>query len=67
MKLISTKSCLKGTIAVPASKSHTIRAVAIAPLTEGRSFNCKRLESGHATMAVRENLSIFTELLLPPT
>jgi 3-phosphoshikimate 1-carboxyvinyltransferase len=38
MKLIVKKSHLKGTVAIPASKSHTIRAVAIASLAVGKSF-----------------------------
>jgi 3-phosphoshikimate 1-carboxyvinyltransferase len=38
MKLIVKKSRLQGTVAIPASKSHTIRAVAIASLAGGRSF-----------------------------
>jgi 3-phosphoshikimate 1-carboxyvinyltransferase len=37
MELIAGKSCLKGTIAIPASKSHTIRAIAIASLAAGKS------------------------------
>jgi 3-phosphoshikimate 1-carboxyvinyltransferase len=37
MKLTSRKSSLKGNISIPASKSHTIRAVAIASLAEGVS------------------------------
>jgi len=35
--LIVRKSRLKGTVVIPASKSHTIRAVAIASLAAGRS------------------------------
>lgn len=38
MKLIVKKSQLQGTVAIPASKSHTIRAVAIASLASGKSF-----------------------------
>jgi 3-phosphoshikimate 1-carboxyvinyltransferase len=38
MKLIVKKSQLMGTAAIPASKSHTIRAVAIASLASGKSF-----------------------------
>ncbi len=38
MKLIVNKSQLKGTVTIPASKSHTIRAVAIASLAKGQSF-----------------------------
>ena len=37
MKLIVRKSRLKGTVTIPASKSHTIRAVAIASLAKGQS------------------------------
>lgn len=37
MKLIVRKSRLKGAAAIPGSKSHTIRAVAIASLAEGQS------------------------------
>jgi len=38
MKLLVGKSSLKGTVAVPGSKSHTIRAVAIASLANGQSI-----------------------------
>ncbi len=38
MNLTTRKSRLKGTIAIPGSKSHTIRAVAIASLAEGDSL-----------------------------
>ena len=38
MKLIVKKSQLKGTVAIPGSKSHTIRAVAIASLANGKSI-----------------------------
>ena len=37
MQLIAGKSRLKGTVAIPGSKSHTIRAVAIASLAKGAS------------------------------
>jgi len=37
MELISRKSTLSGSVEMPASKSHTIRADAIASLAEGRS------------------------------
>jgi len=37
MELIAGKSRLKGTVTIPASKSHTIRAVAIASLAKGKS------------------------------
>jgi len=38
MQLNVTRSILRGKIAVPGSKSHTIRAVAIASLADGRSI-----------------------------
>ncbi|MEN6307707.1 MAG: 3-phosphoshikimate 1-carboxyvinyltransferase [Anaerohalosphaeraceae bacterium] len=38
MYISSLKSQISGTVAIPASKSHTIRAVAIASLAEGRSL-----------------------------
>ncbi len=37
MELIAGKSRLKGTVTIPASKSHTIRAIAIASLAAGKS------------------------------
>jgi len=37
MELITAKSRLKGTVTIPASKSHTIRAIAIASLAAGKS------------------------------
>lgn len=37
MKAIIKKSCLSGTAIVPGSKSHTIRAVLLAALAEGKS------------------------------
>jgi len=52
MKLISRKSRLKGTVTIPASKSHTIRAVAIASLASGQSLIRKPLESGDTKAAV---------------
>ncbi len=38
MKLLVSKSSLKGTVPIPGSKSHTIRAVAIASLADGQSI-----------------------------
>jgi 3-phosphoshikimate 1-carboxyvinyltransferase len=52
MKLTVRKSRLRGTITIPASKSHTIRAVAISSLAAGQSFIRKPLESGDTTAAV---------------
>ena len=52
MKLITRKSRLKGTVTIPASKSHTIRAVAIASLAEGESIIREPLVSGDTEAVV---------------
>lgn len=52
MKLTVKKSRLKGTITIPASKSHTIRAVVIASLAEGVSDIHRALVSGDTLSAV---------------
>lgn len=53
MKLKSIRSILKGEILIPASKSHTIRAVAIATMAGGRSILRNPLESADARAAFR--------------
>jgi len=53
MELIINKSTLKGTVNIPASKSHTIRAVAIAALAPGESVIERPLESADARAARR--------------
>jgi 3-phosphoshikimate 1-carboxyvinyltransferase len=52
MKLIVNKSRLSGEVTIPASKSHTIRAVAIASLAEGESTIRKPLVSGDTRAVV---------------
>jgi len=52
MKLIVKKSRLKGTVAIPGSKSHTIRAVAIASLAGGQSLIHAPLDSSDTQAAV---------------
>jgi 3-phosphoshikimate 1-carboxyvinyltransferase len=52
VKLIAEKSRLKGTIAIPGSKSHTIRALAIASLAAGKSLIRKPLVSSDTLSAV---------------
>jgi len=52
MKLVVKKSRLKGTVAIPGSKSHTIRAVAIASLAGGQSLIHVPLESSDTHAAV---------------
>ncbi|MHC4521589.1 MAG: 3-phosphoshikimate 1-carboxyvinyltransferase [Planctomycetota bacterium] len=53
MQLVSRKSRLKGSVLIPASKSHTIRAVAIASLADGHSLIHNPLYSSDADAAVR--------------
>jgi 3-phosphoshikimate 1-carboxyvinyltransferase len=52
MKLIVKKSRLKGSVAIPGSKSHTIRAVAIASLAGGQSLIHSPLDSSDTRSAV---------------
>jgi len=52
MRLNVNKSRLRGTVAIPASKSHTIRAVAIASLAEGTSIIRGPLTSSDTASAV---------------
>ncbi|MHC4737212.1 MAG: 3-phosphoshikimate 1-carboxyvinyltransferase [Planctomycetota bacterium] len=52
MKLIVNKSRLSGEVVIPASKSHTIRAVAIASLAEGETTIRKPLISGDTQAVV---------------
>ena len=53
MQLVSRKSRIEGTVAIPASKSHTIRAVAIASLATGQSIIREPLWSGDTEATVR--------------
>jgi 3-phosphoshikimate 1-carboxyvinyltransferase len=52
MDLIANKSSLKGTVYIPGSKSHTIRAVAIASLAHGTSNISDPLISSDTISAV---------------
>ncbi len=52
MKLLATQSTLQGTVAIPASKSHTIRAITIAALAGGESLIRNPLYSSDAESAV---------------
>ena len=53
MILKSRKSTLSGRVRIPGSKSHTIRAVAIASLAEGKSYIRNPLESNDAISSVK--------------
>ena len=52
MRLLVSKSRLNGTVAIPGSKSHTIRAVAIASLADGNSLIRNPLSSSDTLSAV---------------
>jgi len=52
MQLVSRKSRLQGVVSIPASKSHTIRAVAIASLAKGESVIRNPRWSGDTEAAV---------------
>ena len=52
MKLKINKSDLKGEIRIPASKSHTIRAVALAGIAEGKSILYNPLYSADAISCI---------------
>jgi 3-phosphoshikimate 1-carboxyvinyltransferase len=52
MKLIVKKSQLNGTVLIPGSKSHTIRAVAVASLAAGDSLIHNPLDSSDTQAAV---------------
>lgn len=53
MYLKSNKTSLKGSISIPASKSHTIRAVAIAAMANGTSTLIEPLESEDAKSSLK--------------
>ncbi len=52
MQLVSRKSRLQGVVSIPASKSHTISAIAIASLAKGESVIRNPLWSGDTEAAV---------------
>ena len=66
MKFICMKSRLKGEVRIPGSKSHTIRAVAIAALAEGESRILSPLESDDAMAAVGAYRLLGAEIELSP-
>ena len=62
MKLLSKKSTLKGEVSIPGSKSHTIRAVAIAALAAGKSILHRPLISSDTLSAVDCYRSLGAEI-----
>jgi len=62
MKLTAKQSRLKGTVTIPASKSHTIRAVAIASLASGRSVIRTPLLSGDTAAVVNSYRALGAQI-----
>ncbi len=62
MKLVARPSRLRGTAAMPGSKSHTIRAVAFASLASGESRIREPLDSLDAQSAVRAYRALGAEI-----
>jgi 3-phosphoshikimate 1-carboxyvinyltransferase len=62
MKLICRQSVLRGEVTIPGSKSHTIRAVAIASLAEGESAISRPLESNDTWAAVEAYRALGAEI-----
>lgn len=66
MKLICEKSELRGQAAIPGSKSHTIRAVAIASLAFGDSRISRPLDSADARAAVDAYRALGASIEMAP-
>jgi 3-phosphoshikimate 1-carboxyvinyltransferase len=66
MKLIVEPSRLKGEVEIPASKSHTIRAVFIASLADGNSEIINPLESADGLSSVEACRCLGAGIELPP-
>lgn len=62
MKLVCKQSTLRGSVEIPGSKSHTIRAVAIAALAAGESRIWQPLESEDTKAAVRAYRALGAEI-----
>jgi 3-phosphoshikimate 1-carboxyvinyltransferase len=62
MKLACRKSRLRGEVTIPGSKSHTIRAVAIASLAQGDSHISAPLESADTLAAVEAYRRLGAEI-----
>jgi 3-phosphoshikimate 1-carboxyvinyltransferase len=63
MKLIVSRSQLAGSVTIPGSKSHTIRAVAIASLADGTSYIRRPLVALDAIAAMDASRLLGAEVL----
>ena len=66
MNIICQRSVLRGAVDIPGSKSHTIRAVAIASLAEGESVIRRPLDSQDARSAVAAFRALGAEIETQP-
>jgi 3-phosphoshikimate 1-carboxyvinyltransferase len=66
VKFVCRQSRLQGNVAIPGSKSHTIRAIAIAALASGQSEIEAPLDSGDARSAVRAFRALGAEIDCQP-
>ena len=64
MNLIARPSSLSGTVAIPGSKSHTIRAIALAALAHGQSVLRSPLQSADTEAALRAAAALGAETAL---
>jgi len=66
VRLICRQSRLRGEVRIPGSKSHTIRAVAIASLARGESFIHAPLDSADTRSAVSTYRALGAEIEMGP-
>ncbi len=66
MELICEKSTLRGAVDIPGSKSHTIRAVALAALAGGESIIRRPLESKDAEACVAAYRAFGAQMTITP-
>jgi len=66
MNLVCEESVLRGSVEIPASKSHTIRAVAIASLAEGESAIRAPLDSADAQSALSAYRALGAQIDVEP-
>jgi 3-phosphoshikimate 1-carboxyvinyltransferase len=66
MNFVCRKSRLHGSVTIPGSKSHTIRAVAFASLADGESRIEAPLDSGDARSAVRAFSALGAKIVCQP-
>ena len=66
MDFVCQPSSLTGTVAIPGSKSHTIRGVVIATLADGESVLDAPMDSADTLSAVRGAHALGAEVDLRP-